>query len=306
MFNLFHSKTIQALSAWIGVATGAFTLLSRFTPEWFGTLSWPQAILLGIGFALAAGLILSITLVVGAYGFRLFRPLPHLSREAQSEVGGAAIVAAPAYDDTAVRAEIQTLREEFAEHKEHIAKAVSDIDRARLEGQNELGRKIEDLTREFQKLQDIDRNHRDRAREAFHAIGARERVAALEATIRRDAADLHERLEAGEAYDAAMWQQWENVHGHWEKALDEWLGTGTWYALAVKERTLTVDDAKYGAAWSVADSQFPDAEAVRRFKKFWIIQQQWEGVVPDVKTGMDQVAFLGMTEKEARRGTPAG
>lgn len=146
----------------------------------------------------------------------------------------------------------------------------------------------------------------DNVQSSFAALRNRERLTVLEGEIWRDASDLYDRLHAGEIYDSANWNQWENVHGHWEAKLAEWLEQGTWYAMAVKEQTLSVDDKDYGLSWSVADSQFPTAEAVRRFKKFRIIQQQWEAVVPQVKSGMDLVAFVGMTELDARKGRPAG
>lgn len=160
--------------------------------------------------------------------------------------------------------------------------------------------------RDIEKLTNIQNDHRARAQASFAAINLREKLAGLQATIEMDASDLYDALSRGEEYDQARWQRWESVHGHWFSTLNEWLDIATWYAIAVKERTLTVDDEKYSAGWTISDSQFPDAEAVRRFKKFRIIQQQWEAVVPSVKAGLEQVAFVGLTESEVRSGRPAG
>lgn len=151
----------------------------------------------------------------------------------------------------------------------------------------------------------MQQEEKERRQGAFAALRNRERLGSLGQIIRQDAVDLYDRLKGGEVYDDHKWQQWENVHGHWLKTLNEWLDQGTWYALAVKERTLTVDDAKYDLDWSIPDSQFPNAGAVRRFRKFRIIQQQWETVVPGVESGIELVAFVGMTELEVRHGRPA-
>lgn len=160
--------------------------------------------------------------------------------------------------------------------------------------------------RDVGKTSELVKDHRERTLEALYAIGARERLNGLEAAINQDASDLYDRLKGGEHYDAQKWLQWENILAHWEASLTEWLGTATWYALAVKERTLTVDEALYGQGWTISEAQFPNAEAVRRFKKFRIIYRNWLEVLPQVRTGMDAVAFTGLSPMEARSGRPAG
>lgn len=141
---------------------------------------------------------------------------------------------------------------------------------------------------------------------SFYAVGARERLTTLEAQIEEGAAELYDRLKAGEIYDAEQWEQWESIYEQWNGKIDEWLSTGTWYAVAVKERTLTIKDDLYRAQWSVAENQFPNAEAVRQFKKHRIIITNWRTVVPEVKRGVDSVAFAGQSEIDARHGRPPG
>jgi hypothetical protein len=295
-FNRATSHLDRAL-VWIGafgVLWAAMSWLGKHLSV-FGNVPWPEAIFIGLGATLTVAFFTAAILAL----WRVFHPTPRGAVETPA-------ASAPIYDDTGLRAEIQALWDQFAAYKAATDKIVSAYDGVRRKNVGDLGREIEGVKRDVEKCQEVQKSHRDQTLEAFHAIGARERMAALEAEIRRDAADLYDRLKAGETYDAAKWEQWENVHGHWLKTLDEWLGTGTWYALAVKERTLSVNDDKYGGSWTIADSQFPNAESVRRFKKFRIVQQQWEEVVPDVHTGMHQVAFMGMTEREVRRGRPAG
>lgn len=158
----------------------------------------------------------------------------------------------------------------------------------------------------LEKLAEQHKQDKERTLSALHAIGARERLSNLEASIQQDASDLYARLHAGEIYDSQKWLQWENVHSHFMESLESWLVDAAWYAIAVKERTLAVNEALYGADWSVKDNQFPNAEAVRRFKKFRLIYDNWESVLPTVKNGLDQVAFAGMSEKDVRFGRPAG
>jgi hypothetical protein len=208
--------------------------------------------------------------------------------------------------DRELRNQMDMLRDEFAAHKAHMDTCYSAQDEARLDGLNQMGVKVDGLRQDLEKWVAVQRDDSLKTREALHTIVLRERLAQLEAEIRQDASDLYDRLKGGEVYDEQKWRQWENVHGHWETKLNDWLGGATWYGLAVQQRTLTVDDEKYGAQWSVADTQFPNAEAVRRFKKFRIVQQQWESIVPEVRSGMEQVAFLGMTQLEVRHGQVAG
>jgi hypothetical protein len=76
MWELLHNKTAQAFSGWIGIVSVVFTVLGKLTPEWFGHLSWPQAILSGIAAALGGSLVLSVILLLGALSYRYIRPLP--------------------------------------------------------------------------------------------------------------------------------------------------------------------------------------------------------------------------------------
>ncbi len=162
------------------------------------------------------------------------------------------------------------------------------------------------VQRDLEKMEEVQRGERDRRLGSLYALGARERLANLQDQIEHDASSLYDGLKSGETYDQSRWEQWETTHSRWQTSLNEWLDTATWYALAVKERTLTVDENKYGLDWSVLENQFPNAEAVRRFRKFRIIHQQWEQVIPNVIGGLNGVAFNGLTDLEARSGRPAG
>lgn len=149
-------------------------------------------------------------------------------------------------------------------------------------------------------------NRHERVQASFHALEVREQLPVIEAEIMQHADRLIERLRSGEAYNRKKWDEWELIHADWRQKLDEWFEIGTWYGLAVKERVNTFDDKKYATPLVIPDISFPDAEAVRRFKKFLIIYDQWQEIVPEVKRGVDQVAFAGLTEREVRNGRPPG
>lgn len=140
---------------------------------------------------------------------------------------------------------------------------------------------------------------------SFFALQARERLATLESQIEEDAAKLYDSLKAGEVYSAEKWQQWEVIHKQWNERLNEWLAIGTWYAEEVKARTLTIDESLYAAKWSIAESQFPDAEAVRKFRKHRITLMNLREIIPQVRRGVDLVAFSGMSEVDVRNGRAA-
>jgi hypothetical protein len=81
MLQFINNKTAQGISAWLTIVAGVFALLSKLTPEWFGALTVPQAIFVGIASALGLGLALAITLLIGGIAYRLVRPLPTASAE---------------------------------------------------------------------------------------------------------------------------------------------------------------------------------------------------------------------------------
>jgi hypothetical protein len=82
---MFHSQRAAAISVWLTLGTGFFTVLSWLTPEWWGQLTWPQALLAGVAMTLSASLAIALIAAVGGYGFRLIRPMPDSSTLPASE-----------------------------------------------------------------------------------------------------------------------------------------------------------------------------------------------------------------------------
>jgi hypothetical protein len=323
MLRLLHSKTNQSVNSWISNGVFAYlivgaclstplAILSKMSPGWFGNLNWAQAILFGIADALVVTLVGVTVLAIGAWAFRKVRPtalpLTPLAPEGTTT--------APLSDDEALKEvvfalsgrvsglikDVEPLQSMLAEESRRIAMVMQNLD----EKTEQVRVDAAITAREVEKLQEIQTQQHERTLNALYAVGARERLAALEASMEQDAADLYDRLKAGEKYDEEKWGRWENVHSHWAGSLQTWLETAQWYAMAVKERTQTIDEKLYKDGWSIDEKLFPNAEAVRLFKKHRIIRKNWLDVVPHVKSGIDNVAFAGMSEKDVRSGRPPG
>lgn len=306
---------VQAVSGWLAVVgfimSAAYTLLSRGVAL-FGELNWPEAILVGIGLSLVTGLLLSILLLLGAFGFRLIRPLP-ISPTAASDQS--ALDYAP---EDELRVEMAALKKKI-EQLDGKVETIAQLALKSSEGQSQIGelhrermdRVEEDLKELRDKLglvrHDMDKAEQareaesEKAREATYAIYGREILTKLASDIEREASELYDGLRNGEVYSDARWDQWSLAHGRWESALNVWAENGQWYAPDVKARILTVDDAKFGGNWSVKDQQFPNSLAVQRFKKFRIMHTQWREVREEVDRGVVQVAFIGLTSREVRQ-----
>jgi hypothetical protein len=320
MLELFHSRTAQALGSWLAILTTVFTVLSKLSPAWLGALSWPEAILLGIGMAVATSLLIATALAVGGWGYRLMRPAETM----QSKNLPTLDHTPPAYDDTKLRQEVtklsstvkaviqdyQTVLGNQARAEDETAKASKAITEQVASFMSDLSTRIDELSRDLLEVrrgcatlqEKIDENEKS-VRESLYAVFARERLNDLARDIEYDAALLYDRLKSGENYTALDWDQWVNVHHHWERSLKEWVDTARWYTKDVKKRVMTVEDKEYDEGdWTVRDAQFPNADAVRRFKRHRIIQSHWVMVRDDADAGARNVAFHGQREKEQHGG----
>ena len=73
MLKIVSNTTVAGLSAWLSLISGIFSALTKLNPEWFGRLTWPQAILLGIAAALVVAFLASAILLMYGYGTRLIK-----------------------------------------------------------------------------------------------------------------------------------------------------------------------------------------------------------------------------------------
>lgn len=294
--------------------TGAFAWLSK-NVSWFGQLTWPQAVLLGLVSALGAMLVSAAAFALGAHAYRLVRPV----QVSESSVAQAHVVS---YDEAPLAARVAELERikraiiddyqrmcgmeaRYEEAHEHFRRDLAGL--AGLPEKLEMVRVDGSIAiRDLKKLSVAVKDHRDRTLSAFHALRVRQELATIEVEMTSIYNDLTARLFEGQTYDLAKWDSWESCFSAWLSKLDEWLELGQWYALAVKERVKTIADEKYDTRLNIPDAQFPHSDAVRRFKRFAILHDQWMMVAPEVQRGAFSVAFTGLSEKEVRNGREAG
>ncbi|HLL31155.1 MAG TPA: hypothetical protein VK403_09190 [Allosphingosinicella sp.] len=263
-----------------------------------GGLPWPEAIFLGIAAALVIGLAISgIGALRRAHRQPPARKLPFLDHDDGSPA---------AYDDTALRAEIAGLRKvveklgkDVEGYKATHANIIRDYNRMDA-GQLNLGEQIDEVKKVTDKLP-----------VALYALYQREQLTKLAKTIEDRGEELFNELHDGAIFDAERWAKWERDYNSWDTAVRVWVENGRWYAPDVAKRVLEFDDGAYDTRnWNIKDSQFPEtettsrSEAVRRFKKFRIIRNQWDAVREEVDAGVIQVAFIGLSEQDARRRPP--
>jgi len=305
MWKLLHNRTAQAVSSWLGILTVVFAVLGKLSPTWLGQLTWPEAILFGIGLALATVFLLSLALAISAWGWRLYRPLSD-SEKADARQGAenklAQSNAKIGLIERNLEALSEELKQELATHKKHMSDCYSAQDEARRKDIASLTLDIQEIRRACAGLEETVKTNETRLRESLHAVFARERLKHLATVIDRNAAELADRLEQGEHYTATEWDSWVNTHHRWESALKQWIDLGRWYAQAVRDKILTVADDEYSNDWVVRDEQFPNADAVWRFKKHRIIHAHWLSVRSDVHTGAELVAFSAQAERDLHRG----
>lgn len=135
-YQILHNKTVQALSGWVGLLSMLLTVLSKLTPEWFGKLTWPQAILAGLCGALGGTLVVALILAIFAYAFRLIRPAalngealrPQATADFASPSSPVQLV--EAYDDSDLRRNFSDLSRHVSEINgaiEAISRRVTDM-----------------------------------------------------------------------------------------------------------------------------------------------------------------------------------
>jgi hypothetical protein len=146
---------------------------------------------------------------------------------------------------------------------------------------------------------------KERTSESLHSLWFREQIRDLSEGIRGDAAELSRRINEGTKHDVTSWEKWENVYEHWWSLLNQWWMIARFYLVA-PSKALTAPDHMFPQT-QVNESLFPPeggAEAVRVYKKFRIIQGQWEAVQMELDQNLNLVAFSGLAQLEVRRGQP--
>lgn len=148
--------------------------------------------------------------------------------------------------------------------------------------------------------------YREQALGSMSAISIERELGIIERDVRKSASLLRDRLSAGEIYNLDAWAKWEILYQEWNHKLTLWLNIAYVYGDAIKKRVLSIDEDEYYENFLVKDSQFPNSNAVQKFKKFHITQTQWESLVLEVMNNVQAVAFRGLTASEVRNGSEPG
>lgn len=281
--------------------------------------------------ALVSLVLVAILVERGVRALRTYRPVEEVPK-ASIRLGKGV----PAYDDTKLREEIAALSKtvkaviqdyqtvlgnlaRIGEKVEKVSGSVADIQTkgeetlaaAHLVRQeiSALEKHTGDIRSDLEIVRDdcaklgktIEENEK-LVRESLYAVSAREQMAELAREIEADADTLYLRFKDGEAYTDREWDEWVNTYHHWERVLKRWIDVSRWYAKDVKTRIQTVEDKEYDGDWTVRDNQFPNADAVRRFKRHRIIQAHWQNVKEEADRGAYLVAFSAQTELEQHGG----
>jgi hypothetical protein len=157
---------------------------------------------------------------------------------------------------------------------------------------------------DLEKLSAVVEANAKRVRESFAALQVMDQIEVHESAMIKTADVLYSRLSAGETYTKQEWNDWGGHLTFWEANLSSWISLARWYAPDVEKRVMTVNEGLYDLDWTVRDDQIPTAEGTRKFRKFRILLSQWEDVSKEVHTGLAQVAFVGLSEKDMQMRPP--
>lgn len=156
-------------------------------------------------------------------------------------------------------------------------------------------RETSDKFRVLERMLDEQREIIDDKLHAIHvslrAIYTRELLEKAAEVIRQDFSAMCDRLLSGEAYDAIKWQQWEEMEVHWRRKLEDWVHIASSLLPDVRASVYEFSDERYREGWTISDTQFPSAEAVRCFKKARITYRQWEEAEKKVDTRLIAIAY---------------
>lgn len=133
-------------------------------------------------------------------------------------------------------------------------------------------------------------------RRSFRALAHKEHLDNTGAEIVEKAQALSSPSQGSdELRDEASWDAWCENYEVWEGCLESYIEVASRYLPKIK-RVLSVEDTKYAHDWGIQDSQFPNSEAVRRYKRFRILYDQWRKARPYVTLKVRETIFEGVSE----------
>jgi hypothetical protein len=199
---------------------------------------------------------------------------------------------------------IATLLDDTARNSEAAAKNAADIIAARdyASGANDALQdslsKLSESVAEIERRWVVETTERvmadQRLRRSFSALADKEWLDRVEKELTSRAGELSAPTDTkADLSSASAWSEWANSYGEWDSLLHEYVLVAVRYVSNAND-ILAVDDSLYGDSWNVEDSQFPDSEGVRRYKKFRILLSQWGACRRAVNLNVRQAAIEGI------------
>lgn len=319
MLGLIRNKTAQGLSGWAGLLTTVFTLLGKLTPEWFGALTWPQAILAGIAAALGAMLLFAVALVLGAYGFRLLRPIPVQTPDQANAVANGETpepLGRQLAEQGEESAKMIDLSSRMASAFEDQMNAIEgDLAARKVEADNHHGRIVELREMQAKIIDDYQRMlvRSDKASEAaakaektfgtiflaIQAMRALELVTRHSEVIQREGKFLTQRVNNREPVKGDDWRDWQSHKVTFDSALGHWMDLARGWHPTVEEwvNKMNPDDLTDGR-WVGLDAQFDGSNAVTSYKVFARKFERWKHFEENVRTVLHIAAYTGPSAAE--------
>lgn len=324
MFSIFYSRTVQAISAWLAVTTAVFAMLSRFTPEWFGTLTWPQSTLVGIALALALGFLVALLLVVAGVGYRLIRPLfaKAVTPFSDTSLG-------PRFDTLV--AVVEALTHEKADLEEAVTalrEKVGVVDRKTRERLEPLETNYKAILHDYQGMRGLEARLEDRftiierrlddGREgsaanfdmlflALQALLARERIGRLTEVILREGEFLTSRVNSREPVKGEHWEAWQSHKATFDSAMERWMETAQGWHSKIAKWVQAVKPAQLtDGRWVGLDELFHGSNAVITYQTFAIQFENWKRHESQIRTALHIAAFGGPSAQAKLKGLPGG
>jgi hypothetical protein len=128
---------------------------------------------------------------------------------------------------------------------------------------------------------------------SFVALDDKRRLEGLEIEMEKRAKVLSLPSDEGANLTAPNdWAEWRSESGIWFDHLSSYVEIGSPYCddlASIKEATTD----QFERSWSIKDEQFPDSDAVWRYKRYRIIYHQWEVARKAVSRNVFRAAYYG-------------
>ena len=198
---------------------------------------------------------------------------------------------ATAYD-AAIQNEIKALRQELEDHRIHISETLSDFDRVRLEGLDQLTCSVAIQAAEIEGIRQGADERITSQDYAISAIGHRD-ILLRKAGILDMLAEQLALSSGATLFNPTDWQNWCNTHQKWEAAMEHWLIHAMPYRSDVVSLVETVPDAWYENEWPIGLSDFPTIAALRKYQTWQGQRKNWNYARTTVDPLVFGVAFYG-------------